>query len=126
MIAEELLRELSSRLGLRFESQDWGIVNANPWRLREFICFYESEALVPSQRFELGELILASANERLLAGTVKEDADMHLFVDFVRNHWREQETHITYWLGLQSHEEFPITAVLKQIGSTSIPGTQTT
>jgi hypothetical protein len=117
MNAEELLRELSSRLGLSFETQDWGIVNANPWRLREFIYFYESEPLVPSQRFELGELILASANERLLAGTAKEDEDMHMFVDFVRNHWREQEAHLTYWLGLQSDEEFPITAVLKQIGA---------
>jgi hypothetical protein len=73
MIADELLRELSVRLGLGYESQDWGIVNADPYRLREFISFYESEPLVPSQRFELGELILASANERLLVGATDRD-----------------------------------------------------
>ncbi len=122
MIAEKLLHELSSRLGLGFESQDWGIINADPCRLREFICFYESEPLAPTQRFELGELILASANERLLAGATKENEEMQMFVNFVRNHWKEQEANVTYWLGLQPDEELPIAAVLKQIGWESTLG----
>jgi len=122
MIADELLRELSVRLGLGYESQDWGIVNADPYRLREFISFYESEPLVPSQRFELGELILASANERLLVGATDENEDMQMFVDFVRNHWQVQEAHIAYWLALQPDDEFPIAALLKRIGCESFLG----
>ncbi len=122
MIAEQLLRELCSKLGLSLESQDWGIINADPNRLREFISFYQSESMMPSQRFELGELILASANERLLAGTARENEDMRMFIDFVRNHWREQEAHFAYWLGLNPDDEFPIAALLKQIGCESLPG----
>jgi hypothetical protein len=115
MNAEELLRELSSKLRLEFEVQDWGIVNADPGRLCEFIEFYETQALVPSQRFEVGELIIASANERLLAGAALDEEELQRFVYFMRQHRQEQEAHIAYWRELQSDSEFPIAEVLRQI-----------
>lgn len=121
MSAEQLLRELSMRLGLAFESQDWGIVNADPCRLREFIGFYESEPLSVTQRFELGGLIVASANERLLAGASESDEEIQVFVGFVRQHKDELSVHLTYWSDLQIDEEFPVATVLKGI-SRSPPG----
>jgi hypothetical protein len=40
-----VVRRLSTELGLADESQDWGIVNADPGRLREFIAVYERPGL---------------------------------------------------------------------------------
>ncbi len=106
---------MSTNLGLHFESQDWGIVNADSERLSEFIQFYESENLAPSQRFELGELILASANERLRIGVAEGDPGMATFARFILSHWKEQEVHIAYWSGLERKEEFPAAGLLKDL-----------
>lgn len=67
MEAEQGLKRLCESLHLQYEPQDWGIINADPQRLSEFIRYYEvTPSLATSQRFELAELILASANEYLL------------------------------------------------------------
>lgn len=116
MSDENLLRDLSNRLGLTFESQDWGIVNSDPCRLWEFIHFYESEALTATQRFELGELIIASANERLMGDVDELNEGIQTFIDFIKAHKDEQSVHITYWSSLEADEEFPVAAVLRTIG----------
>ena len=115
MSPEEMLRDLSQRLGLRFESQDWGIVNADPKRLTEFISFHASQDLAPTQCFELGELILASANERRLDGSTTEDEAIDMFIEFIQEYWTEQQTHIAYWSSLSSSDEFPVAEVLQNI-----------
>lgn len=64
--AERLMEELSRDLGLCNEQQDWGIINADPTRVRHFLDYFDSQPLTSTQRFEMGELIIASVNEAIL------------------------------------------------------------
>ena len=38
----DLLKVMSEQLGLSFETQDWGIINASPHRINEFIEYFNS------------------------------------------------------------------------------------
>ena len=62
------MAQLSERLAVMNEPQDWGIVNGDAARLDEFIEFYESQPLSSVQCCAMAGLVLASANERLEAG----------------------------------------------------------
>jgi hypothetical protein len=44
-VAERDLKQLCHALGLTYERQDWGIINANAERLPEFIAYYEATFL---------------------------------------------------------------------------------
>lgn len=51
--------------------QDWGISNADPARLAEFVRYYEQHAPTLDSwevEFTLGELLLESANDALIEG----------------------------------------------------------
>jgi len=111
---EELLRELSERLGLRFQTQDWGILNSDPDRLEEFVHFYETADLAPTQRYELGALVLASANDALVKQDLDENRLQQLEAFIARNR-ASLQTHIDYWAGLARELEFPIAGVLKRL-----------
>lgn len=101
------LRELSAQLGLQWEEQDWGIVNADPGRLSEFITFYQSTpGLSPTQRFELGGLILASANEYLVNG---EKPLPESVARFLVGNCQAFKAQLEYWLTLGDTKEFPLT-----------------
>jgi hypothetical protein len=102
--AERDLKQLSQSLGLTYERQDWGIINADARRLPEFVAYYEATSLSATQRFELGELILASANEQLLS---KEPLPQALLPFLVRNRL-EIETQLEYWRNLRDEVEFPL------------------
>jgi hypothetical protein len=102
--AERDLKQLCQSLGLPYERQDWGIINADGQRLSEFIAYYEAHPLSATQRFELGELILASTNERLLS---KESLPEILLPFLVRNR-HILETQLEYWQNLQGALEFPV------------------
>ncbi len=105
----EALRELSCDLNLSFETQDWGIINADAHRFEEFIQYFEGNKDVErSLRYELFELIIASFNELLLETGSTSERDK-LFKQFL-NSTRTDETFepiITYWKGITS-EEFPV------------------
>ena len=104
--AQRQLLELSEALGLEYEQQDWGIVNADAHRLVEFIAYYEENAeLSATQRFELGELILASANEHLASGSAPMPSVVR---PFLMRHRNEFEVHVEYWLSLRDAAEFPV------------------
>lgn len=104
--AEKALRRMSDELGLVYESQDWGIINADRHRLQEFIQYFDAQQrLVSTQRFELGELILASANEVLVAGEEALPGDFLEFLGRAREHF---DVHVEYWAGLDDDEEFPL------------------
>lgn len=99
----ELLR-LCMDLGLQYEPQDWGIANADGGRLAEFIEFFQRHTnLSASQRFELGELILASANEALRANEKLDDV-----VTFLRSEGDSFQAHLDYWRTLDDIVEFPL------------------
>lgn len=109
--ADELLREMSDKLGLAYEPQDWGITNADGNRLEEFLVFFRQEGLQPTQRFELADLILASANERLLDGL---DVEIDSLMALVREHEEAFAHHVEYWTGLADEKEFPLSRVLRR------------
>lgn len=99
------LQTLCKDLGLRFEAQDWGIINADGKRTSEFILYYESHPkLSATQQFELGELIIASGNEFLCDGGVFDEQ----FGRFLFQNKRALKTHIEYWKNLNDSDQFPI------------------
>ncbi len=109
--ADELLREMSDKLGLTYEPQDWGLINADGNRLDEFVIFLRREELRPTQQFELADLILASANERLLEGLNVEITSLKMLA---HKHDRAFSHHVEYWSGLDNEEEFPLAGLLRQ------------
>lgn len=111
--AEELLREMSDNLGLTYEPQDWGLTNADGSRLNEFVAFFRQEELLPTQRFELADLILASANERLLGGL---EVEIKLLRMLVREYGQAFDHHIEYWSGLDDEDEFPLSRLFRPKG----------
>ncbi len=112
---KELLEQLSVQLGLRYESQDWGIQNADPDRLEEFLRFYETAPLAPTQRFEMGELVLASANDALVRGRV-DPSRLRELKNFVTRNRANLQPHLAYWAALTPATEFPLAAVLNGLG----------
>lgn len=113
---EQGLRQLCKSLGLSYEHQDWGIINANGSRLSEFMAYCEANPLSASQRFELSELILASANERLLSGKSLPEE----FLPFLIRNRPAFEIRLGYWQNLRGESDFPIGSWLRT--SFSEPG----
>ncbi|MCX5685601.1 MAG: hypothetical protein NT049_18235, partial [Planctomycetota bacterium] len=106
--------ELSRRLGLDYEPQDWGIANGTPCRVAEFMEFYETETLEPGQKYDMIELIIASMNEALLAGPVDQEV-LCRFRGFCQKHLTDAPLQRDYWLRLRDLSEFPIVAILKEL-----------
>jgi len=102
-------RRLSTELGLQDEPQDWGIVNADAVRLDEFIEVYERPDLVDAERFELVELVLASANEALERDAA---ADLHRLSQLLPGMRRQAAVTVEYWVRLDA-DEFPIARWLR-------------
>jgi hypothetical protein len=99
------LHVLSRALGLHFERQDWGIINADAGRTKEFIYFYEAHPdLSPTQKFELGELIIASANEILCSHGLIDEQLLH----FLTKNGHSFKSHVEYWKNLKDISQFPI------------------
>jgi hypothetical protein len=103
------LEVLSQSLGLPYEPQDWGIINANGIRLPEFIAYYETNLLSSVQKVELAELIIASANECLL-GKLSLPERFPIFPNRNLNGIKNQ---LEYWRNLESDLEFPIASWLR-------------
>ena len=110
MTPEQRLRWLSDELGVDFEPQDWGIVNADAARLDEFTAFLCEHDLAPTQAFQMIELILASANELLLDDP---SADLEAVDAALSRHPEAAEHHVEYWSLLHDPDEFPIAAWLR-------------
>jgi hypothetical protein len=106
-----LLGELSAALGLNYEPQDWGIVNADADRLDAFVAFFRSVELEPTQRFEMADLILASANEALLEG---REVSLQALLALASEASSAFEHHLAYWAGLTDESEFPLGAAIRQ------------
>lgn len=106
------LKSLSDELELEFESQDWGIANANPRRFEEFLSFYFSREFSFYEKYELEELIIASFNEKLIDHQqVNEDA----FIDFLSH--VNYKGHLGYWASLYTSDadEFPVSEIIRKV-----------
>ena len=104
---------LSTLLDLRRESQDWGIANADPQRVLEFIRFFrEHDVQHPWELEALAELILASFNDALLQGTAcgtYQDA----VETFLADHRSRFPVTFGYWANLEP-TEFPVAQLLRR------------
>lgn len=109
--ADKDIRELTERLGLRYERQDWGICNANPGRTAEFIQVCRTGALTLPQQYAMGELVLASMNEAIAIGTADEDL-VGKFKSFLTLDLHGLAPQIQYWASLADPEEFPLVELL--------------
>ena len=96
--------KLNEALGLKIEGQDWGIENADPRRVNDFIAFFEgnitSDPWVPEA---LAELILQSAQEALEEDMLSNQ-DRKLLVAFFTKHRLKFPFAAKYWLGLNKTE----------------------
>jgi hypothetical protein len=101
---------LSRRLGLQNESQDWGIINADPDRLDEFVRFLDGTELRPAEVHQMVELILASANELLERDP---GAPLDAVERVIHEHAFAGRFEIAYWRSLDDDQEFPIGAWLR-------------
>ena len=114
MNADALLKELNLALGLQYEEQDWGIINADPGRYSEFLRYLmQHKELANTQRHELAELIVASFNEKLLENEVT-DVEMARFKGFLSDH-REFGDLFRYWRSLEDSDEFPVAEMIRQV-----------
>lgn len=112
---DELIHELCSILNLRYEAQDWGIVNADATRVEEFIRYYEGTRLEKTQAYEVFELILASLNAAL-----EEELEVgHIIQEFVAKHRDDFPAQVDYWSSLTG-TEFPIGEYLREILSENL------
>jgi hypothetical protein len=109
--ARELRSALSVALGVLDEPQDWGIVNADGERLDEFADYLETGDLAPTQVFDMVELLLASANERLIDDP---SADLQVVRYALRGHPTAGAVHYDYWAALDDPKEFPLGAWLRK------------
>jgi len=102
---------LSKALGLQRYDQDWGICNADPTRVIEFIEFYNQH--IPENPWELealAELILASADDGCSDGTFSESIKS-IVRCFVKDRQKEFPHQWAYWSKLDSRE-FPVVELL--------------
>lgn len=105
--------ELSRALGfpIRAHQQDWGVENSDAARIEEFIQFWkEHPGLTPDQAEDLESLILASADERLLADP---RADVAEVLSFVLANAARFPFWFESWLQSPSDGEFPFAEVLR-------------
>lgn len=107
------LEILSESLGLVFEEQDWGIINADGRRLNEFIDLYVNASLPETTRYQMFELILASANDALEQG-IEPDITANTLVAFIDVHECDFPEQVKYWSELSDEVEFPIVKHLEK------------
>ncbi len=116
----QLLEDLSKLLGIPFhvhDAQDWGLIHANPNRLREFIEFYNSNShrLEFIQAYKLRELILSSANESLIEYEKFIDISPIELITFIKDNIHDFKDQLRYWLKNKDDEEMPIGKLLETI-----------
>lgn len=98
------------------KAQDWGIINADGQRLHEFIAIYDSLKLSKEMKYQMFELIIASANEALGDEQALDDEQTKTgILDFVRRSGRDFPEQLSYWARLEDEEEFPVAAILRKI-----------
>lgn len=106
----DAVSDLSTRLGLLPNSQDWAIESADPDRLSEFCQFaLRDTGLSDWSRRLLLELIIASLDEALRERELS-GIESDLCREVVRRDANGQPEVIGYWLRLQRSEADPFPA----------------
>ena len=116
--ADQEIRDLTERLGLIDQRQDWGIANADGRRVGEFIQVCRAGGLSAPQQYAMAELVVASMNEALVDGLVDEKlADA--FADFLALELLGLPAQVRYWASLPDGAEFPIAGLMAKAATTA-------
>ena len=118
-MTDDLLQELCDQLGLTFAPQDWGIENSDGARVQEFIDYYNRRLaeLHSTQRFQLVELIVASANDAMVEGSL-DPALLSQLGRIAKSRHEAESIVLDYWARLDDDlEEFPVAAVVRDARS---------
>ena len=109
------LRDLSSKLNLIFEPQDWGIINSSSSRTIEFIMFYENSIMSEHLKYDFFELIIASYNDLILDNPKSIEKTRIVFKNFIVKYSDHEPMKIalSYWKNLEG-PEFPVSQYLKE------------
>jgi len=108
------IEKVSKQLDLTPVLIDWGICNANPLRLEEFIAFCMQHSPNESMEYEeLADLVLESAAKSIEDGTFTMERKK-LVVDFIREKSDLFPIQLNYWLTFESKEICPILPVVKE------------
>jgi hypothetical protein len=111
MNIEKNREKLSQDLGLKYESQDWGIINANHKRIREFIDYYQKSNHLIFLKYDLIELIIASFNDYEISDLKDNELEIK-FSDFIKKACAEIDLNVynpfQYWIDIADEMEYPV------------------
>lgn len=110
--ANDQLRQLEAALGLFWDDQDWGIVNAEGARLHEFLDFFAQNYDEHWSVWTVGEyvdLVLESACDALRSD---RQFDPSCVDDFVRKAANIAPDRVAHW----TKRDWAITPHLRQLG----------
>jgi hypothetical protein len=100
---DDTMERLSARLGVMNEQQDWGIVNGSSERYDEFLRMYATADLNPIERSAVAELVLASANERLVQDRA---AGLEGLAESLPRNAQHASWDLDYWLHFRAPDGF--------------------
>jgi hypothetical protein len=115
----DFLELVSKQLGLVPYPQDWGIANADPSRLEEFLAFYD--AYVAEDSFELealAELILQSAEDAMVADELEKPMRLRL-LKFIADHGQDFPDTLEYWSELEE-DDWQVPGLIREARSPEI------
>jgi hypothetical protein len=125
MNIEKNREKISQDLGLKYESQDWGIINANYKRVKDFINYYQKFNHPIYLKYDLLELIIASFNDYELSEFKDKKIEM-IFCNFLKKVCTEINLNtynpFQYWIDITNEREFPVG---KRISNIILPFTRT-
>lgn len=117
-IENKTLKDASEELKLCYEEQDWGIINSDPNRIKEFINYFEKHKNSKSNSFkyDMFELIVASYNDAILEDKINNIIEND-FRDLINEHKNEElyQTIFSYWIEIKNNEEFPVGNYLEKL-----------
>ncbi len=127
MNIEKNRKKISHDLGLKYESQDWGIINASYKRTEDFIDYYYQNFDEPIYvKYDLIELIIASFNDYELRGSKDKKLEIK-FSDFLKKVCMEIDLNVynpfQYWIDIANEREFPVGGKILNIISNFIRNT---
>ena len=107
------LEDVTKELGLRYFSQDWGIINCDRSRIIEFIDYYSNNEIIlkanKAIKYGMLELIIASFNDYLMA-KIDDQYTLNRIKVFVSKVANDSDFIIirNYWLTIKNKLEFPV------------------
>ncbi len=107
---KKTLKDATKDLELVYEEQDWGIINSDPLRVKEFIIYFNKNLKQGDNSFKyyMFELIVSSFNDAILENKIKDLEN--IFSDFINKYKNEKlyQTIFSYWIEIKSNYDFPV------------------